>query len=243
MLVMNAATLLTLAAMLQEAPSAQQTPDSSIRTDTSGVPATQTVLSRSLLLRLPIDDPREALILVPGLVRRGTTFGIGAGDGLSLRGGGRDAAAVYVDGVPIRNLMTGVPALTLATDGVDAIAVTRGPAGVELADRAGGGAVEYTIPSGGTRIDGHLVGAADGNLLRFAGSVGGPLGSHVSWFVAGDVNRQDSPYRGMGAADQPAFVWGGVDTVVGGVGVPNFSFRKCSAGTPAWRPAGWSCLR
>ncbi|HET9707313.1 MAG TPA: TonB-dependent receptor [Gemmatimonadales bacterium] len=219
---MNAATLLTLAAMLQEAPSAQQTLDSSFRTDTSGVPATQTILSRSLLLRLPIDDPREALILVPGVVRRGTTFGIGAGDGLSFRGGGRDAAAVYVDGVPIRNLMTGVPALTLATDGVDAIAVTRGPAGVELADRAGGGAVEYTIPSGGARIDGHLVGAADGNLLRFAGSVGGPIGSHVSWFVAGDVNRQDSPYRGMGAADQPAFVWGGVDTIVGGVVVPNF---------------------
>ena len=222
MLVMNAATFLTLAAMLPGTPSAPQTPDSSIRTDTSGVPATQTTLSRSLLLRLPIDDPREALTLVPGVVRRGTAFGIGAGDGLSLRGGGRDAAAMYVDGAPIRNLMTGVPTLTLATDGVDAIAVTRGPAGVELADRAGGGAVEYTIPSGEARIAGHLVGAADGNLLRFAGSVGGPIGSHVSWFVAGDVNRQDSPYRGMGAADQPAFVWGGVDTVVGGVVVPNF---------------------
>ena len=219
---MNAATLFALSAMLQGAPSAPQTPDSSLRTDTSGVPGTRTILSRSLLLRLPIDDPREALTLVPGVERRGTTFGIGAGDGLSFRGGGRDAAAVFVDGAPIRNLMTGVPALTLATEGVETIAVTRGPAGVELADRAGGGAVEYTIPSGGERIGGHLVGAADGNLLRFAGSVGGPLGSHVSWFVAGDVNRQQSPYRGIGAADQPAYVWGGVDTVVGGVGVPNF---------------------
>jgi outer membrane receptor protein involved in Fe transport len=219
---MNAATLFALAAMLQGTPTAPQHPDSSLRSDTIGGPGTRTILSRSLLFRLPIDDPREALTLVPGVVRRGTAFGIGAGDGLSLRGGARDAAAVYVDGAPIRNLMSGVPALTLATDGVEAIAVTRGPAGVDLADRAGGGAVEYTIPSGGARIGGHLVGAADGNLLRFAGSVGGPIGPHVSWFVAGDVNRQQSPYRGMGAADQPAFVWGGVDTVVGGVVVPNF---------------------
>jgi hypothetical protein len=219
---MNTATLFALAAMLQGTPSAPQYPDSSLRSDTIGGPGTRTILSRSFLLRLPIDDPREALTLVPGVVRRGAFFGIGAGDGLSLRGAGRDAAAVYVDGAPIRNLTSGVPALTLATDGVEAIAVTRGPAGVELVDRAGGGVVEYTIPSGGARIGGHLVGAADGNLLRFAGSVGGPIGSHVSWFVAGDVNRQQSSYRGMGAADQPAFVWGGVDTVVSGVGVPNF---------------------
>ncbi|HTH63524.1 MAG TPA: TonB-dependent receptor [Gemmatimonadales bacterium] len=218
---MNTATLFALAAMLQGAPSAPQSPDTSFRSDSSGSGA-RTTLSRSLLLRLPIDDPREALTLVPGVVRRGTAFGIGAGDGLSLRGGGRDAAAVYVDGVPIRNLTSGVPALTLSTDGVEAIAVTRGPAGVELVDRAGGGVIEYTTSSGGTRFEPHLMAASGPIYNRFVASAGGPAGPRVSWFLAGEITGQRSAYRGAGAADQPSFVWGGVDTVVTGITVPNY---------------------
>ena len=219
---MNAATLLALAAMLQGAPSAPQLPDSAVRVDSGGEPGIRTTLPRSLLQHLPIDDPREALTLVPGIVRRGTAFGIGAGDGLSLRGGGRDAAAVYVDGAPIRNLITGVQGLSLATDGVDMIAITRGPAGVELADGAGGGVLEYTTRSGGSRLDGHVVAASDANFNRLATSAGGPAGARVSWFLSGEVTGQRSAYRGVGAGDQPAFVWGGVDTVVNGVTVPAF---------------------
>src|SRR5712692_11275736 len=133
---MHVATLLALAGMLQGSPANAQAIDSTPPPDSGRTLGPRVVMQRALFLQLPADDPREALTLVPGIVRRGTAFGIGAGGGLRLRGGAPDAAGVYVDGAPIRNLMTGAQGLTLAAD---AIAVTRGPGGVEIADAAGGG--------------------------------------------------------------------------------------------------------
>jgi hypothetical protein len=238
--------MLILSAMLQGRPATSQAIDSTPPIDSSRTVGARVVLRRPLLLELPVDDPREALTLVPGMVRRGTALGIGAGTGLRLRGGAPDGAAVYIDGAPVRNLLTGVPGGTLTTNAIDAITVTRGPAGVELEDAGGGGVLEYTTRSGGPHLDGHLVAAtdapfADGSSVgfnRFSAAAGGPAGPRATWFLSGEVTGQRSAYRGMGAADQPAFVWGGVDTVVSGVTVPNFT-----ATTGLERPLDWITQR
>jgi TonB-dependent receptor-like protein len=243
---MHAGTLLILSAMLQGRPVTSQAIDSTPPTDSSRTVGPRVVLRRPLLLELPVDDPREAFTLVPGMVRRGTALGIGAGTGLRLRGGAPDGAAVYIDGAPVRNLLTGVPGGTLATNAIDAITVTRGPAGVELEDAGGGGVLEYTTRSGGPHFDGHLVAATDApfgdgssvGFNRFSAAAGGPAGPRATWFLSGEVTGQRSAYRGMGAADQPAFVWGGVDTVVSGVTVPNFT-----ATTGLERPLDWITQR
>jgi outer membrane receptor protein involved in Fe transport len=227
---MHVSALFVLVGMLQGSPVTSQAVDSTPAPDSSRTVGPRVVLLRPLLLQLPIDDPREALTLVPGIVRRGTAFGIGAGGGLRLRGGAPDATGVYVDGAPVRNLMSGTQGLTLATDAIDAIAVTRGPSGVELADAAGGGVLEYVTRTGGSHLDGHLVAASDApfgdaasaGFNRFSASAGGPAGHRVSWFLSGEVTGQRSAYRGVGAAQQPAFVLGGADTVVSGVTVPAF---------------------
>jgi len=243
---MHAGTMLILSAMLQGSPATSQAIDSTPPVDSSQTVGTRFVLHRPLLLALPVDDPREALTLVPGMVRRGTALGIGAGTGLRLRGGAPDGAAVYIDGAPIRDLLTGVPGVTLATNSIDAITVTRGPASVELEDAGGGGVLEYTTRSGGPHLDGHLVAATDApfgdgsrvGFNRFSAATGGPAGPRATWFFSGEVTGQRSAYRGMGAADQPAYVWGGVDTVVSGVTVPNFT-----ATTGLERPLDWITQR
>ena len=245
---MHAGTMLMLTAMLQGNQASSQAVDTvpANLTDSSHAFDMRVVLRSSLLGQFPLDDPREGLTLVPGMVRRGPAPGIGAGTGLRLRGGAPDGAAVYIDGAPIRNLMTGVPGATLATNAIDAITVTPGPAGVELEDAGGGGVLEYTTRSGGPHFDGHLVAATDApfgdgssvGFNRFSGAAGGPAGPRATWFLSGEVAGQRSAYRGMGAADQPAFVWGGVDTVVSGVSVPNFT-----ASTGLERPLDWITQR
>src|SRR5690242_10617705 len=118
--VMHAGTMLMLTAMLQGNQASSQAVDTvpANLTDSSHAFVPRVVLRSSLLGQFPLDDPREGLTLVPGMVRRGTALGIGAGTGLRLRGGAPDGAAVYIDGAPIRNLMTGVPGATLATNAI-----------------------------------------------------------------------------------------------------------------------------
>lgn len=245
---MHAATMLILAAMLQGSPASSQAVDTvpATRTDSSHSFDRGVVLRTSWLGRFPLDDPREGLTLVPGMVRRGTALGIGAGTGMRLRGGPPDAAAVYIDGAPVRTLLTGVQGASLPLNAIDAITVTRGPAGAELEDAGGGGVLEYWTRSGGPRLDGHLVAATDApfgdrssvGFNRFSAAAGGPAGPRATWLLAAEVTGQRSAYRGMGAADQPAFVWGGVDTVVNGVTVPNFT-----ATTGLERPLDWITQR
>jgi TonB-dependent receptor-like protein len=246
---MHAGTMLIVAAMLQGNPASPQAVADTVPaylTDSAHSFDTGVVLRSSLLGQFPLDDPREGLTLVPGMVRRGTALGIGAGTGLRLRGGAPDDAAVYIDGAPIRNLLTGVPGVSLANNAIDAITVMRGPAGVELEDAGGGGVLEYTTRSGGPHFDGHLIAATDApfgdgssvGFNRFSAAAGGPAGPRATWFLSGEVTGQRSAYRGVGAADQPAFVWGGVDTVVNGVTVPNFT-----ATTGLERPLDWITLR
>ncbi len=206
---------------------AQQPRDSSRSpTDTSrAIPLTsQTLITGDQLGRLPIDDPRQALMLAPGVVLRGGEIGIGIAPQLSVRGSPLGTAGVYVDGAPVRFQLFGTQALSLGTLGIDAVAVTTGVPDATVADARGGGVISYVTGSGSATLAGHWRTEtdepfADGSTVgynRFEGEVGGPLPGvpHLTWFVSGTLQGQRSQYYGRGAADQPAFVVGGVDAIV-----------------------------
>ncbi|HSD31474.1 MAG TPA: hypothetical protein VLB49_06160 [Gemmatimonadales bacterium] len=197
--------------------------------DTLASRASRTVLSRRMLQALPGDDPRASLILVPGAALRGNTVGIGSGSSLSLRLGSPGGASVYIDGAPARFLISGVQGVTLATGAVETVAVTTGLPDPGILDGRGG-VIEYATPTGGARLAGRLLAHTDApfgdgssvGFNRFEGSAGGPLGTRLSWFAAGELAGQRSAYRGLGAAEQPAFLWGAPDTTADTVTIPTF---------------------
>jgi hypothetical protein len=215
---------LLLAAQTPTATPPDTTPrDSIVRT------GSRTALSRRFLGRLPIDDPRDGLVLVPGVLQRGNSLGVGSGTNLSLRLGDAGGAAVYIDGAPARLQITGGLGITPPADALDTIAVTTGLPSLDLEDGRGG-VIAYITPSGGPRLEAHLLAHSDApfgdragvGYNRFAASAGGPLGQGFAWFAAAEVFGQQSAYRGLGAAGQPAFSWGPTDTVVDSVAVPTF---------------------
>jgi TonB-dependent receptor-like protein len=249
------------------------------RDTTPGTPAdttrpapltSQATLTGDFLSRLPIDDPRHALMLVPGVVLRGGDIGIASAPQLSIRGSPLGEASVYVDGAPVRSELLGTQGLSLGTLGIDAVAVTTGVPDVTVGD-ARGGVISYITPAGGAKLTGR--GRADSDepfwdgstvgYNRFEGEVGGRLAGvpHLTWFVSGTLQGQRSQYYGRGAADQPAYVVGGVDTLVhvtdaSGtttvVPVPRFVQWSGSCGAASnsgydcqglRRPMDWSTLR
>lgn len=191
--------------------------------------ATDSTLARPLLLRLPVDDPRDALSLTPGVAQRGNGMGIGSGSNLSFRLGIAGGASVYIDGAPARFLITGGQGIGLAADALESVVVTTGLPDLAV-DDGRGGVVFYVTRTGGPRLEGHLLAHTDApfgdgssvGYNRFAGSAGGSFSTRLSWFASGELVGQRSAYRGLGAADQPAFVWGAPDTTVGSVTLPTF---------------------
>ena len=222
------------------------------------------------LERLPIDDPRQAFMLAPGVVLRGTDIGIGSADDLSIRGAAPGEASVYIDGAPVRFETLGRQQIALGVNAIGQMSLTTGVPDILAAD-VGGGVISIATRSGGTRLAGSLRADTDqplGNgssvgFNRFEGALGGPMPGvrRLSWYLSGALLGQSSQYRGLGAADQPSFVLGGADTTVqwvdgGGqtqsVTIPQFvqSSGTCSAGSNYGfdcrglrRPFDWSTQR
>src|SRR5436309_12755549 len=99
---------------------AQQPRDSSRSpTDTSrAVPLTsQTLITGDQLGRLPIDDPRQALMLAPGVVLRGGDIGIGIAPQLSFGGSPLGPSAWSGAGRPGGSRWPGRQARRLGTRG------------------------------------------------------------------------------------------------------------------------------
>ncbi|HJQ66515.1 MAG TPA: hypothetical protein VJ816_09070, partial [Gemmatimonadales bacterium] len=239
-------TLLSTTMLLQTPNGTYAKPDSAPG-DSTVIGASRTVLPHSLLLRLPVDDPRDAFVLAPGVAQRGNGIGIGSGSNLSLRLGtsGGASASVYIDGAPARFLISGRHGISLATDAIESVAITTGLPDLAV-DDGRGGVVSYVTRSGGTQLEGHLLAHTDApfgdgssvGYNRFVGSAGGPLSARLTWFVGGELVGQGSAYRGLGAADQPAFVWGGPDTTVAAVTIPTFV-----QSTGLRRPLDWLTQR
>ena len=257
--------LVALLAALAATPARAQT-DSSRATDSL---ASGGVFRGPSLRRRPIDDPRQAFTLIPGVVLRSGDIGIAAAPAVSIRGGVPGHASVYIDGTPVRFQTFGTQGIELAANAIADATVTTGVAPAVIADAAGG-LVAYVTRTGGDRLAGQLRWDSDEpfgdgvsvGYNRLEGSVGGPLpiAANLSFFLSATLQGQLSNYRGPGAASVPVYVPAGVDTVVefgsGGavqsVTLPRFVqwSGACSAGSNAGidcqglrRPMDWSTSR
>ncbi|HYT99943.1 MAG TPA: TonB-dependent receptor [Gemmatimonadales bacterium] len=234
--------------------------------DTSGAPprdtaravplTSETVITGDLLRALPIDDPRQALMLVPGVVLRSGDIGVAIAPQLAIRGSRLGAASVYVDGAPVRFQTFATQAMALATLGIDRISVTTGVPAAWVAD-AGGGIISYFTPPGGRGFAGTWRAETDepfgdGSTVgynRFEGTLSGPVPGmeRATWLLAGATYGQRSQYYGRGAADQPAYVLGGLDTLVqwtdasGSYSVPLPRFIQSSGSCTAGDNYGFGC--
>jgi hypothetical protein len=185
----------------------------------------KSIVTGQQIERLPINDVREALRLEPGVVESGNS------KGLVIRGGRPGEAAIFVDGVLVRNSQMGQTNLTLGTNALEEASVTTGAVGAEFGE-AQSGVFAFVTKSGGQRYQGALSLSTDqvGTLWRnvgqhrIEGSVGGPVVGDVTFFVGATVTGQQSGACAglVGCADpqldrdveRPIFVASGVDTVV-----------------------------
>ncbi|MGH7675786.1 MAG: carboxypeptidase regulatory-like domain-containing protein, partial [Gemmatimonadales bacterium] len=194
-------------------------------------PTSRTALPGRLLDSLPVDDVRQALALSPGVVLRGDALGVASLQDLSIRGGGLGEAALYMDGAPVRFQTFGVRGVALGTTGLAEASVTTGVPGPAVAD-ARGGVIAYVSRSGGPTMQGWVRAETDelfaeGSSIgfnRFSGAVGGPFSPvrNLTWQVSATLLGQRSHYYGKGAADQPSYALGGIDTVVEVPGAAGF---------------------
>ena len=203
------------------------------------------------LRRLPIDEPRQAFTLLPGVVLRTGEIGIAVAPDISIRGGLAGQASTYIDGAPVRFQTFGTQGIGLGANGIAEVAVTSGIAPASIAD-ASGGLIRYVTRTGSERLAAQFRWDSDepfGDAVtvgynRLEASVGGPLPltPNLSFFFSATLQGQLGRYRGAGAASFPTYVPAGVDTVVPGnleqVTIPLFD-----EWTRLRRPMDWSSAR
>jgi len=173
-------------------------------------------ISQSQIHNLPVEDLRSVLNLQPGVVESGKQKGV------SIRGGRPGEAAVFVDGVLVRNTQRGFTPLEVGTNAVEEASVTTGAIGAEFGD-AQSGVLSYVTRAGGQRYTGAVSIQSDdiGSLWknvgynRVEGSIGGPIKGNLTFFVAGTLTGQKSlESEADRDLDRPVFVMSGVDTIV-----------------------------
>ena len=176
----------------------------------------KSIVTGAQIDRLPINDVREALRLEPGVVESGKA------KGLVIRGGRPGEAAVFVDGVLVRNSQQGQTNLDLGTNAVEEASVTTGALGAEFGE-AQSGVFAFVTKSGGQRYQGSLSFSTDqvGSLWRnlgmhrIEGSIGGPIASNLTFFLATTLTGQQSQETQLDRdVNRPIYVASGVDTIV-----------------------------
>ncbi|MFQ5551488.1 MAG: carboxypeptidase regulatory-like domain-containing protein, partial [Gemmatimonadales bacterium] len=162
---------------------------------------------------LPVNDPTSIVTLQPGVV-------VGRGGAISIRGGRRNEAAVFIDGAPVRSGTTGSTNLNIATNSLEEVAVTTGALGAEFGD-AQSGVISFVTRAGGPNFAGSLTyetdeffGSQARGRNRFEGSLSGPLFGTLTFFVGGTVTGATSADLRPGADEVPIYRFGGVDTTV-----------------------------
>ena len=175
------------------------------------------------LERLPVDRLNSLLALQPGVVATGQTGPLA----LSIRGGRPDEVVSYVDGVPVtpgyRGLALATPGgqISVGTNAVEEASVTTGTLSAEYGN-AQSGVVSVVTRSGGSRFGGALAYQTDApfgvrhslGFNRLEASLGGPLASHLTFFLAGVLDGQQSAATGKDSEHAPVFVLAGIDTTV-----------------------------
>ncbi|HKA58516.1 MAG TPA: TonB-dependent receptor [Gemmatimonadales bacterium] len=185
----------------------------------------KSIVSGQTIERLPVNDVREALRLEPGVVESGNS------KGLVIRGGRPGEAAVFVDGVLVRNSQMGQTNLTLGVNALEEASVTTGAVGAEFGE-AQSGVFAFVTKTGGQRYQGNVSLSTDqvGELWRNVGqhrieaSFGGPVAKDITFFLGGTATgNQSGTCAGLNGCgdiqldrdlERPVYVASGVDTVV-----------------------------
>jgi outer membrane receptor for ferrienterochelin and colicin len=176
----------------------------------------KSIMSGAVIEKLPVNDIREALRLEPGVVESGNS------KGLVIRGGRPGEAAIFVDGVLVRNSQMGQTNLQLGVNALEEASVTTGAVGAEFGE-AQSGVFAFVTKSGGQRYQGNLSLSTDqvGELWRnvgqhrIEGSFGGPIASDLTFFLGGTATGNQSIDTQLDRdVERPIYVASGVDTVV-----------------------------
>ncbi len=176
------------------------------------------IIAGETIEQLPADNINQVLRLQPGVVE-GTR-------GLVIRGGRPGEAALYIDGVLVRNMNaqfmsagSNPGVVTVGTNALEEASVTTGAIGAEFGD-AQSGVISLVTRSGGERFSGSVSYATDElsgqtygqGLNRVEASFGGPLSGNLRFFVATTLEGQQNGRQGKGAQNVPTFVLDGLET-------------------------------
>ena len=209
-------------------------------------------LDGAWLRQLPVDDPRHALVLFPGVRFSSADIGITPTTNLLVRGDPTGRGNVYVDGALMRFETRGGAGVELAPNAIDRLSLLTGVAPATLSD-AGGGVIWYQTRSGGQHLTGGVRWESDEPFSdastvgynRIEGNVGGPLAASgkLTFFLSTTLQGQQSSYRGLNAARIPAFLPVGTDTVVNQGGNPVALPLLANEASGLRRPIDWSTAR
>ncbi len=209
-------------------------------------------LSGDRLRRLPIDDPRHALVLIPGVRLTSPDIGVTPTATLLIRGSAAGRSNVYVDGAPLRFQTLGGAGVGLAPNAIADISVLTGVAPAFLGD-ASGGVIAYETRSGGERLAGDLrwdsdeafSDASSVGYNRIEGVLGGPIarGGKLTFFLSTTLQGQRSSYRGLDASATPAYMPAGTDTIVNSGGTTRAIPLLTPVNSGLRRPFDWSTAR
>ena len=173
---------------------------------------------------LPLNDLRSVISLQPGVVESGKLRGV------SIRGGRPGEAAVYVEGVLVRNTQRGFTPLEIGTNAAEEVSVTTGAISAAYGD-AQSGVISNTFKSGSTKFKGSMSYQTDDMGLwdnvgfnRIEASLSGPVLHNLTFFVSTTLQGTKStasntidglvPVQAGSQNDRPIFVMNGVDTIV-----------------------------
>ena len=168
---------------------------------------TKQTVTGDMVNKLPVDRIQQALALQPGVVQVGTCgTNLPCSPAISVRGGRTDQNTTYIDGVPVQNGIhsaaggvTGAPSLTVSTNGFEEASITTGASSAAFGN-AQGGIINISTKGGGSSFSGNL-GYETGlaglayygqGLNTFKGSIGGPIGKHLNFFLSTSVEGFNS---------------------------------------------------
>jgi len=174
---------------------------------------------------LPVDRISQVLTLQPGVVANSS------GGGISIRGGRRDQAATYIDGVPVTpgnrsspGGVTGGNEIIVGVGGFEEASVTTGASSAEFGNAQSGIINIATRTGSNTGYSGNVSWETDepfGKTMstgfnRLLASFGGPLKvmNGLSFYVAGALTGERYSYGGRGSEAFPTFQLAGIDTTV-----------------------------
>ena len=193
---------------------------------------TKAIITSEVVDAMPAEDVRSVIALQPGVVETNSALG------QVIRGGRPGEAAVYVDGVLVRNFAVGSQGeLTLQTNAVEEVDVLLGGYGAEYG-QAQSGVINLVSKGGGTRWSGAVSFETDQieiensyGYSRLEMSVSGPIfGEKLGISLSGTAIGQEDA--------TPTFMGCDVGRLTFQSVVDGSDFEYCMGQTRFFRPTG-----